>query len=137
MEERQKIHVTNTIHLRIIIIAFAVMLVGVGCGKDNPVVDEPVVTETFWERTMGPSGGIVLALTSNAKGYLFAGTAPWGEIFRSKNDGDSWESVYDNERTYIKCLTVDTSDRLLAGTSRAGVLRSPNDGKSWSPISNG
>jgi ligand-binding sensor domain-containing protein len=128
----------NTPQLWIVIVtAVAMMSVAAGCGSDNPVTDEPEVLENFWDRTMGPEGGIVLALTSNAKGYLFAGTAPSGEIFRSIDDGDTWESVYDNQQTYFICLTVDASDRLLAGTSRLGVLRSANDGKSWSPISDG
>ena len=117
---------------------FAILFTGLGCGKENPVVDDPVVAEpTFWERTMGPGGGTFLALTSNAKGYLFAGAAPEGEIFRSQDDGDNWESVYRGGSSYVTCFTVDARDRLLAGTSSSGVLRSANDGENWSTLKNG
>ncbi|MBD2355995.1 hypothetical protein H6G41_15420 [Tolypothrix sp. FACHB-123] len=72
--------------------------------------------------------------------YLIAGSSN-GNIFRSQNNGDSWE-LNDINATYsdITSLAVQGTGQnlaLFAGTAIGGVLQSTDDGISWLPVNQG
>lgn len=101
----------------------------------------------FWQQTNGPFGGNIRCLAVDIHGKIFAGTARVGHgqgIFRSRDDGMSWEkasngmpytlfagalddTLYDN----VHCLATNSKGFIFAGTRTAGVFRSTDSGQSW------
>ena len=69
--------------------------------------------------------------------YLLAGTVG-GNIFLSKDNGNSWESVTTSlSITAITALAINSNNQnLFAGTTAGSVLCSPENAKNWLPVNN-
>jgi photosystem II stability/assembly factor-like uncharacterized protein len=70
--------------------------------------------------------------------YLLAGTVG-GNIFLSKDNGNSWESVTTSlSITAITALAINSNNqKLFAGTTAGSVLCSTENAKNWLPMNNG
>ncbi len=76
------------------------------------------------------------ALSIGPSGYLYAGTDAAG-VFRSTNNGVSWDSINTGLTTrYITCLAIKSADTIFAGTT-IGVFRSTDNGGSWNSMNTG
>jgi photosystem II stability/assembly factor-like uncharacterized protein len=97
--------------------------------------------QNFWERTSSP-GGYVGEIAISPGGHLFASSYLMG-LFRSEDDGDSWTKVNEGLGTItnIGSIVFEGQDGrvLVAGnngsSSQHAVLRSTNNGTSWSVVS--
>ena len=102
--------------------------------------------ELQW-RCVGPefSGGRIEAIASHPDepNTLYVGAGS-GNLWKSINNGTTWEPIFDNESTFtIGCVTIAPSDPetiwvgtgevLMARSSYAGtgVFKSTNGGESW------
>lgn len=90
-----------------------------------------------WETTNGPYGGTVRALAINkTNGYIFAAVP--GNIFRSFNNGDSWNRATSVlTRTNVWSLAINAGGEVFAGTYHGGIFRSTNNGEGWLQINTG
>ena len=66
--------------------------------------------------------------------YFFAGTA-YGEIFRSSDNGDSWDSVYHGQTFPIINLLKSNGPIIYAGID-GSIYRSTDDGITWELVKN-
>lgn len=57
-------------------------------------------------------------------------------VFRSKDDGESWEKIDDGSRDIIY-LIVNSNGHIYAGNHSGIFFRSTDNGDSWTPISGG
>jgi photosystem II stability/assembly factor-like uncharacterized protein len=74
----------------------------------------------------------VLALAQDPRtNLLYAGTVSSG-VFRSGDNGQTWESIPGLPNSPIQTLTVDLNGTLFAGTSGQGVFRLVN--AAWQPL---
>lgn len=80
-------------------------------------------------------------LAVNSVDHLFAATAYDGGVYRSMDNGESWEHTgllaateTASDRLYVGPLHVTAGDELYAGTNR-GLYRSLDNGESWVDIS--
>ena len=88
-----------------------------------------------WQQTNGPYGGYIRCFGQSGS-TLFAGTNDGG-IYRSSNNGLSWEQVNTGlTNKDVRSLIVSGST-LFAGTSGGGVYRSDNNGSSWEQVNMG
>ncbi len=93
-----------------------------------------------WEQTNSPYGGrgAITDVAINSKGYIFAGYAFDLGIFRSTDNGVSWEEC-NNGLTglskNIHTITINSKDCILLET-KAGLYRSTDDGEHWIRIIN-
>ena len=99
-------------------------------------------SQDFWNPTNGPDGGRILSIAEKT-GILFAGTEGGG-VFRSYNQGDSWESanngipVGEGTTGYEVYSILATSSHIFIGSSKEGrIFRSSDDGDSWESANNG
>jgi ligand-binding sensor domain-containing protein len=69
----------------------------------------------------------ITVVATNASGHVFVHDNN-RRLFRSTDDGDSWESVWTDRIVYT--LVSDVNNSLFAGTS-AGVFRSFDNGDHW------
>jgi ligand-binding sensor domain-containing protein len=68
----------------------------------------------------------------NAAGVVFSGTD--GGVFRSQDEGDTWEAVNTGlGNLLVESLVVSRDDVLIAGTDN-GVYRSLDDGETWTAV---
>ena len=93
-----------------------------------------------WQDVTGSIATDVRALVVGPNGHVFAGTYQNGGVYRSTDDGDSWEHVI----TGLTCgnvvsLAVNASGELFAGTTGCGtgVYRSTDDGQHWDLVDDG
>ena len=71
-------------------------------------------------------------IVSNQNGYLFAsGSYPSYGVWRSTNNGASWDMPDPNFMSSIYSLCISQSGTLFAGSSGGGVYRSTNNGVNW------
>ncbi len=95
----------------------------------------------FWQTTDGPPSATT-CMISNSKGYVFVGT-PFSKVYRSTNNGTTWEpfdqGIDDGGPNWfpINQLAIDGQDRLYAAVNGLGVLRSSDDGKTWTKLNVG
>jgi len=130
---------------------------GVAIHPDNPEVvyagtqDGPYRSTDrggHWERLDYPSSGPpvwTFLFRPGEPKVMYLGTAP-GEIYRSVDDGDSWQKLNatmgSNEcnmsfPTRVIALAADPSypDEMYAALEVAGVIRSSDGGDTWDEIS--
>ena len=89
-----------------------------------------------WYRTALP--GIVKAFAKNSNGEVFAVTWPGGIFKTYGNRWYSWEPLNSDLEYYIcETIAIPSSNHIYVGTSSGGVLRSTNDGESWTTIADG
>lgn len=93
-----------------------------------------------WRRvfTQGPAA---LAFHPTDPGVLYVGTESGGEIWKSVDQGTTWERIAQDvgNGARITALLIDrTSPSVLyAGTDGAGVWRSTDGGTTWVPLASG
>ncbi|MCE7943730.1 MAG: hypothetical protein DYG95_19285 [Chlorobi bacterium CHB1] len=94
--------------------------------------------QSFWQRTGGPSfQGRITAISANRADVLFAGTEGGG-IFRSDNDGATWQAVNTGlTNLNITAFAIQSNGYVFAGTNGSGVFRSTDDGDTWTQVING
>ncbi len=69
------------------------------------------------------------SLALNANGDILAGGGRG--IFLSSNSGETWSNI---SHSNIICLAVDSSGNIFAGVLYEGLLRSTNNGSTWTQI---
>src|SRR5687767_12061808 len=70
-------------------------------GKFTPI-------GAFWVGTNGPQGGDGIALATSPNGHVFVGTQGGG-VFRSMDDGESWEAVNNGlTATNVRALAINS-----------------------------
>lgn len=86
-----------------------------------------------WEEmNIGLTNKNVLTLYSHSDGTIYAGTWFYGYLFRSTNDGKSWEQL--NVEGDIHAIIVDKNNHIFVGTRYLGVYRSTDKGATWQNI---
>lgn len=98
------------------------------------VVSSVVMTGQYWRETTGPAAPTV-ALASNSKGWVFAGTE-YSKIYRTTDKGQTWEPFDQGIDDGINFFTVSQirvadNDVLYAAVNGLGLLRSDDDGVTW------
>ncbi len=96
-------------------------------------------TYAQWESMEGPYGGFINDLKNNAQ-FQFAGTD--NGLFRSGDNGDSWQQININNEKGLSCLDIGVrSDLLIAHVSNFDnelterrLFKSENNGDDWSEI---
>jgi ligand-binding sensor domain-containing protein len=104
-------------NLNIYFITFAVILL---------ITYTNLYSQDFWYPLPGPYGGNILAIAENSSGTLFVGTEGGG-VFRSFDDGDSWESANNgiptgagNTAFKVYSIWSHTNGNVFIGTSKEG-----------------
>ncbi len=94
--------------------------------------------QTFWQKTSGPSfQGRIAAISTNRAGVFFAGTEGGG-IFRSDNDGASWQAINTGLTDLnVTAFAIQSNGYIFAGTNGSGVFLSTDDGDTWTQVVNG
>ena len=98
----------------------------------------------------GLTAPFVLSFAANASGDIFAGTYFGNGVFRSTDDGDSWNEknnglIATEVRTIaaqgpiprIHSPNINAADFIFAGTYGRGMFRSTDSGQNWDQIRNG
>jgi len=86
----------------------------------------------IWERTNGPTNAQVWAMGIDEDDVIYA--ADDAKLFKSTDDGDSWELVIDwtSEADEIVEIVFNDSGHIFVGTfGGAGVYRSTDKGQTW------
>ncbi len=78
----------------------------------------------------------VNCLIIKSNGYIFAGYKNSG-IFRSTNNGNSWQDVGFSLDPEVNSLDVNQSGYIYAATSGGGIYKSISNGEYWSKITHG
>ena len=92
---------------------------------------------SFWEQVVGSNGGRVMSLGINENGDLFTGTQ-FGEIYRSTDNGENWESLIGTDRFGNEMRSVlALDDSTIFVGSGYGVLRSTDNGNNWENVTSG
>ncbi|MBD1823626.1 putative baseplate assembly protein [Cyanobacteria bacterium FACHB-DQ100] len=79
----------------------------------------------------------LVVYTKSDTTYLVAVTAS-SEVFRSNNDGGSWDLINNQDLNQVSSLAVNSrKNYLFAGTTHKGVFRSNDHGNSWEPLNFG
>ncbi len=95
---------------------------GVHASKDNGVSWQMISELT-----------LVNAITTNSSDHVFLGTGGSG-IFRSTDDGQTFSRVIDD--LIVFSLSINSNGHLFAGLlGSGGILRSEDNGESWSSVS--
>jgi len=83
----------------------------------------------------GPYGGYVQHLARDSSGRVYAATF-MGGIYRTTNDGDIWEDLYNDTLLIdVRTLAIGSGGTIYAGLD-PGFLRSTDDGASWQKLNN-
>lgn len=98
------------------------------------IVSSAAMMGQYWRETTGPAAPTV-ALASNSKGWVFAGTE-YSKIYRTTDKGETWEPFYQGIDDGIHFFTVSQihvadNDVLYAAVNGLGLLRSDDDGVNW------
>ncbi len=84
---------------------------------------------------IGLPAATVYVLLQHPMGDLFAATD--SGIFRSSNDGESWDAVSSGlVKTKIQALTITEDGQLFAGGSTGNLFRSVDNGSTWQMVTN-
>lgn len=111
-----------------LVLAYSLILMAVSLPR--------VAAQSFWQRTNGPSQGIVQALVVNASGDVFAGTQGGG-VFRSTDQGTNWTGVNAGLTNLdVRSLAINPRGDLFAATG-GGVFRSADNGARWTVVNSG
>lgn len=90
----------------------------------------------------GLTNCLVISLTTNLSGHIFAGTIAIypdisSRVFRSTDDGASWNDVGLGDTCYVKSFVINSKGYVFAGTYYRGMFRSTDNGDSWRQINAG
>jgi photosystem II stability/assembly factor-like uncharacterized protein len=88
--------------------------------------------QSIWHQAHGPYGGQISSLAVDSKGDIFAGTI-WNGIYRSTDDGNSWQEsnmgIGPGDK-WIASFAVDRDDHIYAAT-HDGAIYFSSDGVTW------
>lgn len=90
---------------------------------------------TSWVN-VGLRFGTTRCIISDSHGIVYASPGD-GYIYRSINDGQSWDSLEFNFNSPVSSLLLLNDSIIIAGSDGAGVFLSTNQGLSWSEINFG
>lgn len=92
--------------------------------------------QDFWERTNGPIGYDANVIAINDSLHIFAGTEGGG-IFRSRDNGDSWEAINTGFGIpWVYCIGIKSTGLMFAGgwaNEGPRLYYSKDNGQCWSP----
>ncbi len=71
----------------------------------------------------------------NSNGTIFSGNWGGAGIFRSSDEGITWENVQSGY--WVWTVAIDDNDNIYVGTSSHGVIKSTDNGDSWIDLSVG
>ncbi|MCP4581498.1 MAG: T9SS type A sorting domain-containing protein [candidate division Zixibacteria bacterium] len=80
------------------------------------------ISQDLWRTVNGPFTATIRDIEFNSQGHIFAGP------FRSTDGGINWTLVYDD---YVAPIAIDSNDRIFIGTNDRGVIRSLDNGDTW------
>jgi len=86
----------------------------------------------IWEKTSGPADGIVWAIGIDDEDVIYAGDN--AVLYRSKDDGDSWDFVHDWSSVGAEIASIvfnDSGDVFVGVWGGPGVFRSTDNGVTW------
>jgi photosystem II stability/assembly factor-like uncharacterized protein len=89
--------------------------------------------ESWERRVLGTQTARHLA--TDSEGRVFA--APWSELLRSVDHGDTWKSLKRLHDQYIVSLVIDAGDNIYLPTEEHGIYFSGNHGDSLTQIGQG
>ncbi len=104
-----------------------------------------LTAQNFWEESNGPEGGMVQCLAVSKSGSIYAGFKG-GQfdiehlgrgLYKSVDNGVSWQVININSNKDVQSITIDTSGTIYIWVVGAGVLKSTNNGNSWTQSSPG
>jgi len=84
-------------------------------------------------------GWINTIVTSGAS-TVFASGSTGGRIFRSTDNGASWNGIYLNQNLFLAqtfCLAINSHGHIFAGVELGGIFRSTDNGDSWAQLNTG
>ncbi len=91
--------------------------------------------QDFWERIAFPDSVTIRCMALNQQGHIFVGTGCHGEtggVYRSMDDGQSWECVYDNQNHGVLSIGMNSKGHIYVGKNGFDVLiYSENNGEDW------
>lgn len=92
--------------------------------------------QNYWQSVNGPFGGSVRDFAINARGDIFAGTD--GGLFRSKNNGSSWQrlNIGDEVGNILHVFITSTGDIYAWPFYGYGVFYSRDNGETWQHATN-
>lgn len=95
-------------------------------------------SQGFWQQLSFPDSVSIQCITINAQEDIFIGVgdpAEAGGIYRSTDDAQSWEFVYDNNGFSVLAVDADENGWIYAGKNGPGrLLVSKDNGDSWEEI---
>jgi photosystem II stability/assembly factor-like uncharacterized protein len=86
----------------------------------------------IWEQTSGPPNGVVWAIGIDDEDVIYA--ADDAVLYRSTDDGDSWDFVHDWSSVGFEIVSIvfnDSGDVFVGVWGGPGVFRSTDDGVTW------
>ena len=85
----------------------------------------------------GITGYNIYSILVHTNGDIFIGTSKEGRIFRSSDNGSNWTLVYNSTilSLVIASLSSTPDGSILAGTDGAGILKSTDNGNTWTSTS--
>lgn len=110
-----------------------------GAGCDNKIIKLNQNGVNFWQEANNGlrgniSAGLSLFTADTETGYMYTGGS--GFIYRSTDDGNTWEDINTSQLQNISVLAAGMG-KILAGTGLAGIYVSENNGDTWAPSNNG
>ena len=88
---------------------------------------------TTWSQVNNGLTTVSINAFANNSQYLFAGGTG---LFRSSNNGSSWEPIGPFTSIWVHTIAV-LGDDIFVGTENFGVYRSTDNGDTWSQVNNG
>lgn len=88
-----------------------------------------------WSQSHGPYGNSVWACQITNAGTLLAGLGD-GRIYRSADNGASWQTVYSSDATWRKMILL-SDNSILAGNAHREMIKSVDDGLTWTVLTPG
>lgn len=87
-----------------------------------------------WSKVKGPYAGAIQLLSVDPSGYVFAAASNSG-IYRSTDEGGSWQPTGLNLEYGVSTLISDSVDDIYAGNISQGLYETSDRGKSWQKMS--
>ncbi len=91
--------------------------------------------QDFWERIEIPDSVTASCIATNKQGHIFIGVGKSGEsggVYRSMDDGQSWECVYDNQNHGVLSIAINSTGHIYVGKNGFDpFIKSTDNGGNW------